>query len=101
MTKRKTAGDRLRDRLNEALKYSAKRAGKSLEWSHIELVSIDRACDTADRAEQVRERFDKLIDDPEAPPSLILQASAELRLLDRTVVDLVGKISPEAPIGRR
>lgn len=63
-------------------------------WDEAETVALERAGETADRAERVRKLLDTELrkDDPNA--ALYVKLSAELRALDRLVVDLVAKLNP-------
>ena len=87
-----TAGRRLRRVLDDALTRASTEVGKSLEWSEIEQAAIDAATTTADRAEALRTRFDTLLADEDTADTLLVKVSAELRMLDRQVVDLVSRI---------
>ncbi|MGY1994713.1 hypothetical protein [Mycolicibacterium fortuitum] len=102
MTKRKSDGDRLRQRLDASLAKVAKATGRTVQWSDIELVAIDEAVALADRAESLRDRFDALNADENANGDVLLRWSAELRLLSKLVVDLVAKVDPNPePKGNR
>lgn len=92
MATRTTSGTRLRRMLNDALKRAGTEVGKTLEWSEMEQTAIDRAVTTADRAEALRTRFDALATDDNPNDALLVKISSELRLCDRQVVDLVGRI---------
>ncbi|KUI42313.1 hypothetical protein AU197_14460 [Mycobacterium sp. IS-1590] len=65
--------------------------GKQLEWSELELDVIERAAATADRAEVVRAVFDAERAG-DARPTVLVSLSGELRLLDKTVVDLLSRL---------
>lgn len=96
MTRKLSAGDRLRRSLDATLARHGKQAGRQAKWSDIEQVIVDEACATADRQEKVQAHFDALDD---ATEDQILKWSAELRLLTKLVVELVGKldVKPEGP----
>jgi len=57
------------------------------------LATIERAHGIADRAEVLRVRFDAE-EAGDAQPAVLVKLSAELRLLDRQVVDLVARVNP-------
>lgn len=88
-----TAGQQLRASLDAALEHASREAGKALEWSEQEQLTITRAADTADRAEVLRGRFDHL-EANDGSENALVKVSAELRLLDRQVVDLVARVHP-------
>lgn len=92
MTPKITPGRRLRADLDLALKRASQDLGQPLEWSEQELATIDRACATADRAEVLRARFDEAQQSDGSPADLV-KLSAELRLLDTQVVDLVVRVN--------
>lgn len=94
MTPKLTAGRRLRAKLDEALAHAAEQSGKQLEWSEQELLILERACQTADRAEAVRELFDAE-QAGEGSPAVLVKLSAELRMLDKQTVDFVKGVNPD------
>ena len=87
-----TAGTQLRRLLDDALLRAGTEVGKTLEWSEIEHAAIDAAVATADRVEALRLRFDALLADEDTADTLLVKISSELRLCDKQVVDLVGRI---------
>jgi hypothetical protein len=89
-----TAGGRLRVELDTALARAAKDVGAPLEWSEQELVVLERACSTADRADVLRASFDAE-KEGDAKPSVLVKLSAELRMLDKQVVDLIARVNPD------
>ncbi|WP_193046812.1 hypothetical protein [Mycolicibacterium baixiangningiae] len=89
-----SAGERLRTQLDALLKASAREVGLTLEWSESELDILDRAARTADRVEQLQAVYDREVSG-EGSPTVLVKLSAELRALDRQVVDLVARLSPE------
>lgn len=96
LTKKKSAGDRLREEMNAALVAAAKAAGKSaLEFTEHEAASLDRACFAADRAEHLRELYTRLQADPETSPTLLVKVSAEIRSLDHLTITLLERVQPE------
>jgi hypothetical protein len=66
---------------------------QALEWTEQELVALESACSTADRAEVIQAVFDTERAG-EARASLLVKLSAEKRSLDRQVVDLLAKVNP-------
>jgi hypothetical protein len=89
-----SAGGRLRQEMDAALKRASDEMGQpadqQLEWTEQELVALEAACSTADRAEVIREAFaDELAG--EKRPTVLVKLSAETRALDRQVVELVAK----------
>lgn len=87
-----TTGTRLRRVLDDALARASTVVGKTLEWSEIEQTAIDAAVATADRAEALRTRFDALLADENTADTLLVKISSELRLCDKQIVDLVGRL---------
>jgi hypothetical protein len=93
MTARKTAGMRLHSELDAALARAGKELGRNLEWDEQETLTLVTAAKAADRAEVLREMF-AAEQAGEARPTMLLQISAELRQVDRQVIDLVARINP-------
>lgn len=89
MTRKLSAGERLRKSLDATLTRHGKQAGRAVRWSDVEQVIVDEACATADRQEKVQAHFDAL---ETATEDQILKWSAELRLLTKLIVELVGKL---------
>ncbi|MBP1054420.1 hypothetical protein J6397_30185 [Rhodococcus qingshengii] len=81
-----SAGQRIVETMNATLQ-------KGLEWTELELFALDRAASAADRAERVQKLLDTEING-EARPAVVVKLSAELRLLERQVVDMVAKLNP-------
>ncbi|MGB3521944.1 MAG: hypothetical protein WBA50_10755 [Mycobacterium sp.] len=93
MTPKMTAGIRLRKAMDEALARAGQDIGQHLEWTADEMIILERAASAADRAEELRDRYrDELADAGKA--SSLTRLSAEIRQLDRLVVDLVGRVNP-------
>ncbi len=86
-----TPGDRLRADLEAALAAASAECGKPLEWSETERDIIARAASTADRAVAVAALFDAE-QGGEQRATVLVKLSAELRALDRQVVDLVARL---------
>jgi hypothetical protein len=80
--------------LDSALQRASKDLGQPLEWSEQELATLERACATADRAEVLRARFDAEQEGGGKPTELV-KLSAELRLLDKQVIDLIVRVNPD------
>lgn len=87
-----TAGGGLRRRMNAELARAGKAAGKRLEWDAVEREVLSRAAAIADRAEQLQAAFETSL--AEADVGLAVKLSAELRLADRAVTELVSKLNP-------
>ena len=87
-----SAGDALRADMAEALARASKDLGQNLEWSEREVDIIGRAGSTADRAEELREVYaaERAGEDR---ATVSVKLSAELRALDRQVVDLVARVN--------
>ncbi|MGB7239721.1 MAG: hypothetical protein WBD41_27545 [Rhodococcus sp. (in: high G+C Gram-positive bacteria)] len=81
-----SAGEALRAAQNAAL-------GDGLEWTELEALTLDRAVAAADRSEQLSVLLSAELAGDSAP-STVVKLSAELRMLERQVVDLVGRLNP-------
>lgn len=92
MTPKLTAGNRLRRDLDAALTAAGKELGTQLEWDERELDAIGRAAATADRVEELREAF-AAEQAGKARSGHLVRLSAEMRLLDRLVTDLLARLS--------
>lgn len=94
MTPRKTAGRRLREEMDSALERARVELGEpGLQWDEREADALTRACGTAERAESLQAVFDAE-QAGDASPAVLAKVSAELRALDRQVVDLLGRLNP-------
>ena len=92
MTPKLTPGVRLRRAMDDALARAGETISQTLEWDVDEQITLDRAALAADRAEELRTRYrDELAGD--AKPSALTKLSAEIRQLDRQVVDLVSRVN--------
>lgn len=89
MAKRKTAGQRLRDQLDEALRRTGEERGVSLEWDERELAHLEAAQAAADTAELLRVR----LADPEIDAAAVVRLGAERRLQLKAVSDHVDRLS--------
>lgn len=86
----RSAGVKLRAKLNAALKA----AGPGMEWTETEAEAIAAAVQAADRAEQLRAVFgDELVG--ESRPTTLARLSAEIRLCERQVVEMVSRLELE------
>lgn len=91
--RRPQAGKRLRERLDDALKHARRELGQPLlELTEHELEAVERACASADRAEELRWLYDEELRGEERRPSILTKLSGEIRLLDRQVVDLLARV---------
>lgn len=88
-----TAGGRLRADMDAALAHASRDAGQRLEWSEQELHVLELAGETADRAAVLKELF-AAEQDGENRPSMLVKISAEVRALNRQVVELVARVNP-------
>ena len=93
MTAKRTAGARLHSELDAALARAGKELGRSLEWDEQETLTLVTAVKAADRAEVLREMF-AAERAGEARAEILLKISAELRQVDRQVVDLASRLNP-------
>ncbi|WP_145013440.1 hypothetical protein [Mycobacterium marseillense] len=62
-----------------------------MELTEPELEAVDRACTSADRAEELCRVYDEELAG-ERRPSILTKLSGEIRLCDRQVVDLISRI---------
>lgn len=81
--------------MNAALGRTSAETGQTVVWSEQEEAALERAGETVDRAEKVRKLLDSALKADEPNPSVVVKLSAELRMLDKQVVDLIGKLNPE------
>lgn len=92
-----SAGERLRADMDAALQRASDALGQPadepLEWTEQELVALEAACGAADRAEILDAAFAAEIGG-EKRSSVLVKLSAEVRALDRQVVDLLAKVNP-------
>ena len=88
----KSAGKRLRQDLNIALAAAARREGHDLEFTEVEEVTIAMAVAAADRVEVLRALLDTVLAGAKASPHSAATLAGEIRLTERSVVDLIGKI---------
>lgn len=98
MTPKLTAGDRLRRRMDAALRAATEAAGEVVprEWDDQEVEALRIACEAETRRDVLARRFAALADDDAATESALSKLSAELRGLERAVLDALAKVSLEA-----
>ena len=60
-----TAGEHLRTQYEEALQRASRETGRQLEWTESESVALEKAVESADRAEQMRALLDFELARPE------------------------------------
>lgn len=89
------AGRRLVDAQNAALARTCTETGEDLVWSEYEEAALERAGETVDRAEAVRKLLQIELRKDEPNGNTVVKLSAELRSLDKLVVDLLGRLNPE------
>lgn len=99
MTRKLRAGDRLKRKFNEALERVSKDTGGNLVWDEHESTALDSAADAENRREQLQTRFDRLAADPETSATELAKISGELRGLEKSVAEAIGRLSfdPDAP----
>ena len=94
MVRKVPAGRRLRTEMNAALERARVEAAEpNLQWDEREADALERACGTADRAEVLRAMFEAE-QGADCRPALLAKVSAEIRALDRQVVDLLAMLNP-------
>lgn len=86
-----TAGQTLRAALDDALAQASKAAGEKLSWDESDRQMIARAAAAADLAERLRGSLRTELDG-EARPGTVTKLSAEIRQLDRLVVEFTRRI---------
>jgi hypothetical protein len=89
-----TAGQCLRARYEEALAHASRETGRQLEWTEGEAVALETAIESADRAEQVRALVDAELAPPEPRATNVTKLSAEVRLLNKAIIDYVWRLNP-------
>lgn len=91
MTKKMTPGRRLRTALDSRLAAVSTAAGRTLTWDESDLQMIDRAARSADEAERLRGLLDAEAAG-ECRPNIVTKLSAEIRQLDRLVVEFTRRV---------
>ncbi|WP_143695437.1 hypothetical protein [Williamsia sp. 1135] len=74
---------------------SAKESKKLLEWSEIEIKTLDMLGQTVDRAEDLRRVFDAERKG-EGRPAMLVKISAEIRSLDRQISTFMAEIQVDS-----
>ncbi len=92
MTRKYTPGKRLLRDMDAELKATGEDLGEQLEWSADERVMLERAAQAADRAEELRAEYNTEREG-KARSTALTRLSAEIRMLDRMTVDLVGRVN--------
>jgi hypothetical protein len=87
-----SAGQKLRAELDAGLAHAARESGEPLEWSEAELVTVGHAVAAADRLEELRALWDAELAG-ETRATVAIKMSAEARLCERHIVDLVARLS--------
>lgn len=98
---KRTAGQRLRAKMNAALRATGI-AGA--EFDEYELEALDAACAVADRAEQLQAMYDaELAKGDEAKATTLVRLSAEARHCERQSLQLLDRVrvTPEPPKSAR
>lgn len=84
--------------MDSALRRASQEMGQPsdqpLEWTEQETVALDAACAAADRCEVLGKAFAAEERAKQPSSALLVKLSAEMRALDRQVVDLLGKVNP-------
>jgi hypothetical protein len=84
--------------MDSALRHAPQELGQPpdqpLEWTEQEGVALAAACAAADRCEVLGKDFAAEERAKQPSSALLVKLSAEMRALDRQVVDLLGKINP-------
>jgi hypothetical protein len=89
----KSAGQRLREDLDTALAVAARKEGHaSLEFTEVEQVTISMAAAAADRVEVLRALLVTVLASAKSSAHSSATLAGEIRLTERAVVDLVGKV---------
>ena len=88
MTRRRTAGQKLREKMTTALEATGV---PGIEFDEYETEALDRACAAADRAEQLQAVYDAELAG-EARPTMLSRLSAELRHCERQSVQMLERV---------
>lgn len=91
MTPKLTPGRRLENALNDLLRRASEAAGQTLSWDESDRQMIDRAAKAADQAARLRDMLDAEAAG-QARPNVLTKLSAEIRQLDRLVVEFTRKV---------
>jgi len=94
MTPKLTAGSRLRRDMDAALERAGKALGRPVAWDESERIALDRAVQGADRADELREQY-RLELAGQARSTALARLSAEVRALDRLVIEITRRVSAD------
>lgn len=89
----RTAGEKLRQRFDEALAAENEDSKDILAWTDHEITALEAAAAAADCAEVLRDRWNVISQDPDTSVNLLTKLSSELRALDRQVTELLKQVS--------
>ena len=89
----KTAGVRLREDLDKALAAAARQQGRALEWDEREVLTLEMAAEAADRCVELRALLATVLASPRLTPNATAALAGELRLTEKAVIDLIGKVN--------
>jgi hypothetical protein len=81
--------------LDAALARAGEASGAPLEWSESEQAAITRMVASIERRELLQRLLDAESESAEPDTMAVLKLSAELRQIDRLVLDLLGRVNPE------
>jgi len=87
----KTAGARLREDLDKALATAASQQGRALEER--EVLTLEMAAEAADRCVELRALLATVLASPRLTPNATAALAGELRLTEKAVIDLIGKVN--------
>jgi hypothetical protein len=92
----RSAGQKLRSKLNRALRDSGI---VGAEFDEYELEALDAACAAADRGEQLQAVYDDALASGAAKETTLVRLSAEIRHCERQSVQMLERVrlTPEAP----
>ena len=91
MTPKLTAGRRLRQDKDAALKRAGEEIGQTLEWDEAEDMMLARAAGCADRAEELQRAYTAELAG-QGRATVLTRLSAEIRALDKQALDLVRSV---------
>jgi hypothetical protein len=80
--------------LDAALARAGEAAGAALEWSESERAAITRLVSSVERRELLQRLLDAQAAAEEPEPMVVMKLSAELRQVDRLVLDLLDRVNP-------
>jgi len=96
----RTAGQKLRAKMNRALRDSGI---VGAEFDEYELEALDAACAAADRAEQLQRVYDDALASETAKETTLIRLSAEIRHCERQALQMLERVrlTPEPPKSAR